>query len=384
MTKRDGEGGFFQRPDKTWTFRVVAANGRRVSGTGRTQKEAKTAAMERARLVAAKPATSTVSDVIDEWLAQSPESLGLRPTTRDQYKALLRRHVEPPLGEVRLVNLSRRMVADTVRGFNGSASTRRSTYAALVKLMDYAVASGVLAVNVARETPRPPASQSRDRAVAPEAAPALLAAADGHRWGIASWLAFGCGLRRGEALALRWADIDFGAGELAVNGNVTRSSAGLVRGAPKTRRGTRRVPIPGAVLARLAEHRARQDAEREAAVLWVDHDLVLTNEIGGTVEPRSLSRAWAGWARSAGMKDRGTHTGRHYAASTLLSSGAASVADVAAVLGHDPAVLLNTYAVAVADGQRRASDVLGDSLTKIARANFRANATSEPTDDGER
>jgi integrase len=91
--------------------------------------------------------------------------------------------------------------------------------------------------------------------------------------------------------------------------------------------------------------------------------LVLTNGVGGLVEPRTLSRAWEEWAKAAGVEDTGTHLGRHYAATSLLASGAASVADVAALLGHDPAVLLNTYATAVAAGQRAAVDVLGASLT---------------------
>ena len=129
-------------------------------------------------------------------------------------------------------------------------------------------------------------------------------------------------------------DVDLQAGELAVSGNLTRSSAGLVRGKTKTRRGQRRVPIPASVVKALKTQQRRQKAERLAARFWQDEGLVVTNEIGGAVEPRALSRAWAGWARTAGLRDRGTHAGRHYAASTLLSSGRASVADVAA--SHGP------------------------------------------------
>jgi|GEM_PF-1344713 len=365
--RADGEGTYYARPDDEgggWLYRL-SVNGRRVSGSGKTKAAARKVAEDRARLVADKPATSTVEVLVTEWSKLDPASVGLRPTTADQYRALLRRHIVPALGQVRLSNLTRRMVADAVRGVQGSASTRRSTYAALVKVFDHAVGAGVLAVNLARETPRPRAAESRNRAVDQEAARGVLTAATGHRWGVAAWLGFGCGLRRGEVLALRWADVDLELGELAVTGNVTRSSAGLVRGLPKTRRGQRRVPVPAAVVEVLKSHRTTQAAERLAALVWTDQGLVLTNEVGGVVEPRALSRAWSGWARSAGLSDRGTHAGRHYAATTLLSSGAASVADVAAALGHDPAVLLNTYAVAVASGQRAASDVLGASLSKI-------------------
>ena len=121
--------------------------------------------------------------------------------------------------------------------------------------------------------------------------------------------------------------------------------------------------MPPVVTEALRAHKRRQTAEQLAAgSSWEQTGLVLTTELGGTVEPRTLSRVWQQWARRAGVEDTGTHTGRHYAASTLLASGAASVADVAAQLGHDPAVLLNTYAVAVADGQRAAAEILGASL----------------------
>jgi integrase len=81
------------------------------------------------------------------------------------------------------------------------------------------------------------------------------------------------------------------------------------------------------------------------------------------VDPRNLSRAFVEWAKAAGVSDAGTHLGWHFAATMMLSSGRASVADVAAVLGHDPAVLLTTYAAAVSEGQNAAASALGEVLT---------------------
>jgi integrase len=117
-------------------------------------------------------------------------------------------------------------------------------------------------------------------------------------------------------------------------------------------------------VAALRRHRKRQNAERLAAELWLDDDLVIANEVGGLVEPRALSRTFATWAAGAGLDDTGTHLGRHFAATVMLSSGRASVADVAAVLGHDPAVLLTTYAAAVSEGQQAATNALGAVLRK--------------------
>ena len=368
MTKRAaGEGCYEARPGGRWRFRILV-NGQRVDGYGATKAAAKDEALKRAAVVGEKPARETFEQLLIEWKSLDPATVGLRPTTRDQYVTLLSAHVLANLGPVRLDKLTKRRVAEGLRLPDASASVRRAAYAGLVKVLDYAVASGLLGVNIAREVPRPPQPEARNRSVQASEAAGILNAAKGHRWEAAAWLAFGCGLRRGEVLGLRWSEVDLATRTVAITGNVTRSSAGLLRGAPKTRRGTRRVPIPPAVVRALKAHRKRQLVEHlSAGASWSDLGLVFTNELGGMVEPRALSRIWKLWADTAGVKDTGTHTGRHYAASTLLASGHASVADVAAALGHDPAVLLNTYAVAVASGQRAASDALGASLPTFGK-----------------
>jgi integrase len=339
-------------------------NGVRVSGSGRTQALARKAAEARAQLVAPKADKGTVEDLVAEWCAIPAERLNLRPTTRDQYASLMRSRIVPALGGVKVARLTAEQVADVFPiASSVKPSTQRSTYAALVRLLDYAVKAQRVGVNVARQVDRPSAGGSRHREVSPDGVGKMLAKASGDRLEVAAWLGFGCGLRRGEILGLRWVDVDLERGELSVVGNLTRSSAGLVWGKPKTEKGKRNVPVPPPVVEALKAHRKRQAAERLAAgEAWEGVGTVLANEVGGYVEPRAMSRAWASWARRAGVSDRGTHLGRHYAATTLLASGAASVADIAAQLGHDPAVLLNTYATAVAAGQRAASDALGASL----------------------
>jgi integrase len=365
MTTRRGdhEGTYTQRADGSWQAKI-RVHGQRVSGSGTSRRAALAAARARAALVGAQRSTLTVKGLVEEWSALAPSAVGLRSATHDQYRYLLRGRVVPLIGAVRVDRLTKRDVAQCFPvGTSVAASTLRSSYAALVRVLDYAVDRGLVAANVAREVKRPPQPQCRpSRQVSPEQVTKILVAASEDRLGIAVWLAFGCGLRRGEVLGLRWSDVDLERRELHVTGNVTRTSAGLVRGVPKTRRGLRVVPMPDQVVEALKAHRARQLTERLASPLWVDCGHVLTSEIGTILEPRKLSRSWRSWSRKAGIKDTGTHVGRHYAASTLLASGHASVADVAAALGHDPAVLLSVYAVAVAKGQRAAADHLGSTL----------------------
>jgi integrase len=362
MTKRvNGEGTFMKRGN-TWTYRVVV-DGVRYVGSGRTQADAKKAAKERARIGAPKITGTTFATLFEEWSRQAPESLGIRPSTFDTYRYLVGKHVLPIAEDVRMTKLTASRLKDLFRDIEGSSSTKRNTYAGMVSVLKFGVSAGYVGANIMRDVPRPSAVDASRRDVNGDGARALIAAAKGHRWGLAAWLGFGCGLRRGEMLGLRWSDVDLVGGTLSITGNVTRTSTGLRRGPTKNKRGLRLTPMPVPVADALKSHRATQAAERLAAgELWQDCDMVLTNEIGGMVEPRALSRAWSGWARKAKVKDRGTHLGRHYAATTLLASGQASTADVAAQLGQDPAVLLNTYASAVAKGQRAASTALGAEL----------------------
>ncbi|MDZ7577154.1 MAG: site-specific integrase, partial [Candidatus Nanopelagicales bacterium] len=271
------------------------------------------------------------------------------------------RHVIPVVGDLRPEDTTTREVAAALNVPLG-ASYRNSLTAAFRKLGRYAVQRGATRVNVAALVPRPPVARSAPREASSDDMARVLKAAEGHRWELAAWLVVLTGLRRGEIPALRWRDVDLATGSLTVCGAMTRSSEGLQRGEPKTKRGNRRVPIPGPLREQIAAHRKRQNAERLAAVYWEDTGYVLTSDVGTPVDPRNLSREWSLWAERAGLADRGMHLGRHFAATELLGSGLASVADVAAQLGHDPGVLLRTYASAVSPSQRAAAEYLAESL----------------------
>ena len=366
MKRSHGEGTYY-RTASGWRYRVLI-DGRRVSGSGPTKAKAKDAALQRAKVLgdSTEDRHITLTDLEARWGALPPAEVGLRPTTFDNYRHLMGKRVLPTLGAKRVEKITARQVGTLFDTMQGSASTKRNTFAALVRVLDHAVDRGILARNVARDVKRPRAGQSSERTCTPDQARLILKAAKGHRYGVAAWLSYGCGLRRGEMLALRWSEVDLDGGRLTVSGNVTRSkTGGLSRGNPKTRRGQRTVPLGADVVDALREHRKAQAAERLAAPEWADPDLVLATHFGTMVEPRRLSRAFAEWAKAAGVDDTGTHLGRHFAATLMLSSGRASVADVAAVLGHDPSVLLNTYAAAVSEGQQAAADALGSVLSKV-------------------
>ena len=159
-------------------------------------------------------------------------------------------------------------------------------------------------------------------------------------------LILGTGLRRGEALALRWADVDLDRGEARITGSLVRIDGHLVVAETKTARSRRVVSLSPAIVALLTRQRAAQAGERlRAANLWTDSGFVFTTELGHPADPRNLLRAVKLASAKSGLGEIGVHTLRHtYATVALLNRvplhvvsrnlGHSSIAITADIYGH--------------------------------------------------
>jgi integrase len=165
------------------------------------------------------------------------------------------------------------------------------------------------------------------------------------------------GLRKGEALALRWDRVDLDAGTVKVAATISRINQKLVISEPKTDRSRRTVPLPPAVVAMLRKHRTDQKAERlRAGNQWTDSGLVFTTEFGGPVDPRNLLRVIEVAAKTAGGEGVGVRTLRHSAAVGWLESGV-HIKAVADLLGHSSiAITGDVYGHTSDDTARAAVD----------------------------
>lgn len=142
-------------------------------------------------------------------------------------------------------------------------------------------------------------------------------AAKGTRYAAVLSLIAGTGMRRGEALALRWEDVDLEAGVLRVRGTLSRVDGELVRTNPKTAKSTREIPVTPGVVALIRSHRDAQAAERTwAESTWEDSGFVFATEFGRPIDPRNLFRAFVAAVKRSGVDPEGVglHTLRHSAA----------------------------------------------------------------------
>jgi integrase len=173
-------------------------------------------------------------------------------------------------------------------------------------------------------------------------------------------VALALGLRRGEALALRWSDVDLDQGVLAVRHTLQRADGQLQRGPVKTDGSERQVAIPVGLREALRRHRALQQVERdEAGGRWREHGLLFTTKIGTPIEPRNLNRHFDRLCGMAGVRRIRVHDLRHSCATLMYDQGV-PLEQIQDVLGHSsPTVTKTIYVGATRKVQQGAVERLG-------------------------
>ena len=173
----------------------------------------------------------------------------------------------------------------------------------------------------------------------------------------------GTGLRRGEALAMRWDAVSLTAGTLKVAATMNVVDGRIEISEPKSGRSRRTLPLSPAMVSLLKAQRAAQAEERlRAGELWIDSGLVFTDEFGGPVNPRVVLRAVQRSAGRAGIADVTVHTLRHSAAVAWLEAGV-HIKAVADLLGHSSiAITGDIYGHASDAATRSAVDGLSEAL----------------------
>jgi len=377
MTRRDyGTGSIRQLPDGTWQGRVDLGRGpdgtrRRTAFRGKSRREVQRAIgkaiSERESGFGARPSERlTTGAFLDQWLgASAPASL--RPRTLDGYRSIVRRHLAPSIGRIPLAKLNGAHVQEVVNQLvkaGASPQTVRNVHAVLRRALRQAVRWGMLSRNAASAVDLP-ASRGYDvRALGVEDARAVLDAVRGDRLEPLVTLALATGLRQGEALALRWQDVDLDAAQLTVRYSLHRSGGAVVLSQPKTRRSRRTVTLPAFAVTALRRQRDWFQAQDRllAGEAWQDGRYVFTTRIGTPMHSGDVTRALQRLLAAAELPRMRFHDLRHGAATLLLAQGVHPRV-VMETLGHSTiAITMNVYSHVVPALQREAADRLDAAL----------------------
>ena len=309
----------------------------------------------------------TVEAYLLRWL-EAKEASGLRPTTLRSYRQHVRTHLAPTIGHLRLGELRHVHVeealalvmrpTDSGRPPAGPATVQR-VRATLRSALASAKRRRLVAFNAATDLELPKVTRPRVVPWDPAELGAFLDHAVPDRLGVLFEVMAATGLRRGEALGLRWIDLDTPRGVITVRQQVLQvedgrghpcpsceqGHRGIAFGPPKTASGDHRlVDLDSATLDVLLEHRLRQDVEK---ALWADayndHGLVFAREDGTPVQPNHVTTRFAELTASAGLRRIRLHDLRHGQASLMLAAGV-PIAVVSKRLGHSSITLTSdTY-----------------------------------------
>jgi len=176
------------------------------------------------------------------------------------------------------------------------------------------------------------------------------------------WLLANTGMRRGEALGLRWSDVDLEAGTLRITRTLIttdvqrKGSPGMAWGTPKTAKGRRTVALDPATVTALRTHRTRQREERLAmGPGYEDQDLVVCQIDGTPIHPKSISYQFGKAIRAAKLPRIRLHDLRHTHATLALKAGV-HPRIVQERLGHaNVSITLDTYSHVDLDMQAAAA-----------------------------
>jgi integrase len=228
-----------------------------------------------------------------------------------------------------------------------------------------AVREELIVRNVARLVELPQWQRGTIRPWSGDEAKAFLAAAKTDSLHAAFVLLTFYGLRRGEALGLRWEDIDFDTGTIKIRQQLQSIRGDLLLAPVKTTAGKRDLPLLDLARDALQLQQAQQAGyQLDMGSAWPESGLVFTTRTGRPIEPRNLVRSFRRICESSGIRVIKVHHLRHTVGS-LLKDLKVPARDAQTILGHTRIgttleIYTDTDEAARRDALTRLSDLLDD------------------------
>jgi integrase len=357
--RANGDGDVWPRKNKegkitSYRGAYFGPDGKRRYVSGKTKEEARArkrqAQADADRGLVFDAENLKVGEYLDRWLTDSVRDT-VRQRTFERYESIVRVHIKPALGRVKLKALTPNHVRSLYRQKLDSGLAPRTVnyiHTTLHKALKDAVSDGLLPRNAATGVKPPRPEKPEIHPLSSEQARKLIATAHeiGDRFAALYVLALHCGLREGELLGLRWDDVDLSGSttRLHIRRTLSETRTGHIFEKPKNGKG-RSVKLSQKATEALKSHRKRQNEERlSVGTLWQDNDLVFPTTTGTTMTCTNLlGRHFKPLLRSAELPAIRLHDLRHTCATILLMAGK-HPKYVQELLGHASInITLDTY-----------------------------------------
>ena len=330
MARRRGnqEGSIYQRKDGRWAASIVM-DGKRITRYAKTRAKANDRLQEVQRQqhqgLTPLPQRMILGDYLHDWL-RDVVTLRNRPKTLDGYQSLVKRHIVPAIGAIKLAKLQPRDVQMMEAGMLArglSANTAHHIHVVLRKALQDAIRGKLIYHNVCDAVQPPSPGRYEVKLPKPEHVQRILVEAQGGEYGSALRFIAMTGVRRGEAVALKWENVDLDRAVVSITETAQRIGRGGIQvSSTKSAAGRRGIALDADTITKLRDHRGRQLLRQvEDGDRWQDSGLVFPGVHGRILDPSVLTRNFERLARSVGCPGVRLHDLRHHHAAGLIRAG---------------------------------------------------------------
>lgn len=312
------------------------------------------------------------ADYMEQWLEIVKSSITV--VTYSSYSTMVKGTIVPYFREkgIKLKDLTAKDIQDFYleKLKHVKANSVIHYHANIHKALKYAVKLDMISVNPADKVERPRKEPFIGSFYDADEMKTLLEACKGTKLEIPIMLAAFYGLRRSEALGLKWDAVDFDRNTITIKHTVTECSVDgkvilVKQDRTKTKSSMRTLPLVSAVKERLLELKVEQEENRRLcgrSYIKEYSGYICVNEIGDLIKPGYVTNCFGQLLKEAGLRKIRFHDLRHSCASLLLSNGV-PMKQIQEWLGHsDFSTTANIYSHLEYSSKLVSADALSQSL----------------------
>ena len=351
---------------------VIRRNGRVFTATASSQKDSQHNAMLKAEGLGSPVAKRQEENIrldffLLNWL-ENEHRHNIAHSTYLRYRSLSIHHINPSIGKIFIAELTSRHISECLghmRLAGQSVRSMQQVRALLSICLSDAENLEYIPLNPVRKVKNP---QGKSKSFTPlniEEIKRLLDTFQGTFLSARLHIALLCGLRQGEALGLRWSDIDLDNGTLEVKLQMQIVNKQAVFTGLKTERSRRIIILTSDTVNALKNHhrtvrRMKEDSREE----WNNLDLVFPSDNGNFRSPKTDYDQWQNALKLSGITPRRLHDARHSAATLMYSSGV-GIETISRALGHSTSAITSRLYVHSAEEPLREAALLVQNILSL-------------------